>query len=133
VILVDTNVFVDVWSRDPAWAEWSEAALARAAEADTLAVNPMIYAELSVGFREERHLLEVLSSAGVRRLPLPYRAAWMAARAFSAYRRRGGKRTSPLPDFFIGAHAQAEGHQLLTRDPTRIRTYFPDVTLVSPE
>jgi len=133
VILVDTNVFVDVWSRDPAWADWSEAALVAAAEAGPLGVNPIIYAELCLGFEEESQLAEALAQAGVRRLPLPYRAAWPAAHAFAAYRRRGGRRSTPLPDFFIGAHALVEGLTLLTRDPRRYRTYFPAVRITSPE
>jgi predicted nucleic acid-binding protein len=132
LILVDTNVFVDVWTADPKWGEWSAGALARAAETDTLAVNPVIYAELSIGFETESELEQVLSGAGVRRQPLPFRAGWLAARAFAVYRRRGGQRTAPLPDFFIGAHAEAEGHVLLTRDAARIRTYFPDVRLLAP-
>ena len=133
MILVDTNVIVDIWTADPEWGLWSAAALARAAAADVLAVNPIIFAELSIGFATENQLDEALSSAGLRRLPLPYRAAWIAARAFSVYRKRGGRRTAPLPDFFIGAHAQAEGLRLLTRDATRIRTYFPKVDLIAPD
>jgi hypothetical protein len=132
VILVDTNVFVDIWTSDPKWGEWSARALAAAAASDTLAVNPVIYAELSIGFTTEAALDEALADAGIRRLPLPYRAAWLAARAFAAYRKRGGARVRPLPDFFIGAHAEAEGHRLLTRDAARVRTYFPKVRLIAP-
>lgn len=132
MILVDTNVFVDLWTGDPEWGEWSAEALARAAEQAPLAVNPIIYAELCLGFATEPELAVALAGAGIRRLPLPYAAAWPAARAFLAYRKRGGQRTAPLPDFFIGAHAEAEGLTLLTRDAARYRTYFPDVSLIAP-
>jgi len=132
VILVDTNVFVDLWTRDPIWADWSEEALARAAEAGPLGVNPIIYAELCLGFEEESQLEETLAEVGVRRLALPYHAAWPAARAFAAYRKRGGRRSAPLPDFFIGAHALVEGLTLLTRDARRYRSYFPDLRLIAP-
>lgn len=132
MILVDTNVFVDVWSRDPRWAAWSEAALADAADAGPLGVNPIIYAELCLGFEQESQLEQTLAAAGIRRLALPYQAAWPAAQAFAAYRKRGGGRRAPLPDFFIGAHALVDGLALLTRDPRRYRTYFPGVTLIAP-
>jgi len=132
LILVDTNVFVDIWSRDARWAPWSEAALADAADAGPLGVNPVIYAELSLGFERESQLEDALAGAGVRRLALPYRAAWPAAQAFAAYRKRGGGRRTPLPDFFIGAHALVEGLSILTRDPRRYRTYFPEVALIAP-
>ena len=133
VILVDTNVIVDIWTADPRWGRWSAEALARVAAADVLAVNPIIFAELSVGFATESQLDDALSGAGLRRLPLPYGAAWLAARAFSVYRKRGGRRTAPLPDFFIGAHAEAESLRLLTRDAARIRTYFPKVDVIAPD
>jgi predicted nucleic acid-binding protein len=132
VILVDTNIIVDIWTADARWSEWSAAALASAARSDALAINPIIFAELSIGFTTQEQLEQALADAGIRRLPLPYRAAWLAARAFTTYRRRGGRRTAPLPDFFIGGHAEAEGLRLVTRDPTRIRTYFPDVDLIAP-
>lgn len=133
MILVDTNIFVDLWTRDPAWADWSEEALASAAEAGPLGINPIIYAELCLGFDRESQLEETLAEAGVRRLALPYHAAWPAARAFAAYRKRGGRRSAPLPDFFIGAHALVEGLTLLTRDPRRYRSYFPGLRLIAPK
>ncbi len=132
MILVDTNIFVDLWTRDPVWADWSERELARAAEAGPLGVNPIIYAELCLGFESDAQLEETLAEAGVRRLALPYDAAWPAARAFASYRKRGGRRSAPLPDFFIGAHALVEGLSLLTRDPRRYRTYFPGMRLIAP-
>lgn len=132
MILVDTNVFVDVWTADPVWGEWSEKALTRAAAVGPLGINPVIYAELCLGFRREHELAETLAGAGIRRLALPYDAAWPAARAFAAYRKRGGKRSAPLPDFFIGAHALVERLPLLTRDASRYRSYFPALRLIAP-
>jgi predicted nucleic acid-binding protein len=133
LILVDTNVFVDLWTADPKWGAWSAEALASAADAGPLAINPIIYAELCLGFATEAELERVVGDTGIRCLELPYRAAWRAAQAFRAYRRRGGARSAPLPDFYIGAHALVDGIPLLTRDPARYRTYFPEVTLIEPE
>lgn len=132
VTLVDTNVFVDVWSNDPRWGSWSARALERTAARGPLAINPIIYNELCLGFERETELDSVLTSAGVRRLPLPYDAGWPAAQAFAAYRQRGGGRRTPLPDFYIGAHAVVEGLTLLTRDAARYRTYFPRLKLIAP-
>ena len=132
VTLVDTNVFVDVWSNDPRWGSWSASALERTAARGPLAINPIIYTELCLGFERETELASVLTSAGVQRLPLPYDAAWPAAQAFAAYCRRGGGRRSPLPDFYIGAHAVVEGLTLLTRDAARYLTYFPRLKLIAP-
>jgi predicted nucleic acid-binding protein len=132
VTLVDTNVFVDVWSNDPRWGSWSASALERTAARGPLAINPIIYTELCLGFERETELDSVLTSAGVRRLPLPYEAGWSAAQAFAAYRQRGGGRRPPLPDFYIGAHAAVEGLTLLTRDAARYRTYFPRLKLIAP-
>lgn len=133
MILVDTNVFVDIWTDDPRWSGWSTSAIADAASETRLAVNPIIYAELCLGFDDESQLDETLRSADVRCLSLPCRAAWPAARAFAEYRERGGSRRTPLPDFFIGAHAEAESFRLLTRDAARYRTYFPQVQVIAPQ
>ena len=133
MILVDTNVFVDVWTADPQWSSWSENALSRAAERGPIAVNPIIFAELCMGFTRESDLDRTLAEAGIRRLPLPFTAAWPASQAFASYRKRGGRRTAPLPDFFIGAHALVEGLTLLTRDARRYRTYFAGIKVIAPE
>lgn len=130
--LVDSNVLLDVVTEDPSWFEWSSSALARCAEEGPLAVNPLIYAEVSIGFERIEELDEVLDSAGFLRLALPWEAAFLAGKCFLRYRRRGGARSSTLPDFYIGAHALVEGHTLLTRDSARYWTYFPRLTLVSP-
>ncbi len=107
--------------------------LARCAESGMLIINPIIYAEVSVGFERIEELDEVLPADSFRREPLPWEAAFLAGKCFLAYRRQGGTRRSPLPDFFIGAHAAIEGLPLLTRDPRRYRTYFPQLTILAPD
>lgn len=133
MVLVDTNVLLDIATRDAQWFEWSSARLAVVVNSRQAAINPIIYAELAPCYRDERDLdLNLLPPTTFKRLALPYAAAFPAARAFNAYRAAGGTRTSPLPDFFIGAHAEAEGHTILTRDPVRYRIYFPKVQLLAP-
>ena len=133
MVLIDTNVLLDIATRDPQWFAWSSKRLAPVVNARQAAINPIVYAEVAPCYRNERVLdLNLLPPTDFKRLALPYSAAFPAARAFAAYRKAGGKRTSPLPDFFIGAHAEAEGHTLLTRDPLRYRTYFPKVKLIAP-
>lgn len=134
MVLVDTNVLLDIATRDAVWYEWSCAKLAPLINARQAAINPVVYAELAPLFRTARELdLNLVPPSDFRRLPLPYSACFPAARAFQAYRKAGGQRTAPLPDFFIGAHAEAENLVLLTRDPSRYRTYFPKVKLLAPE
>jgi hypothetical protein len=133
VTLVDSNVFLDVWSNDPEWFGWSCAALAAAANRGVVTVNPVIIAELCRDLESEEELLTKLRASGVRRVPLPVSVAWPAAQALIAYRRRGGPHTSPFADFFIGAHALVENWPLLTRDPKRYRTYFPKLKLIAPK
>jgi predicted nucleic acid-binding protein len=133
MILVDSNVIVDVLTEDPTWCVWSEAALQKAADHHELAINPIIYAEISSGFATMAELDLRPGIDALRRLPLPYEAGFIAGRAFVAYRRRGGVRTSPLPDFYIGAHAAVSGLKILTRDVRRYRGYFPRVPLISPD
>ena len=107
--------------------------LASLAESGTLVINPIIYAEVSVGFERIEELEDVLPADSFRRDPLPWEAAFLAGKCFLRYRRRGGMRRSPLPDFYIGAHAAVAGLPLLTRDPRRYRTYFPQLRLLAPE
>ncbi|MFA6958416.1 MAG: type II toxin-antitoxin system VapC family toxin [Thermoanaerobaculia bacterium] len=132
ITLVDSNVILDVATDDREWAEWSAEALAHAADESTLAINSLIFAEISAGFATIEELEELVPAAAFRRLDLPYEAAFLAAKAFVAYRRRGGQRSAPLADFYIGAHAAVAGLRLLTRDARRYRTYFPGVRLISP-
>ena len=133
MILVDSNVIIDVLTGDPSWGAWSEAALAEAADRDEVAINPIIFAEIASGFGTMAELDLHLGPDAFRRLPLPYEAGFVAGRAFVEYRRRGGLRTSPLQDFYIGAHAAVSGLSLLTRDARRYAGYFPKVRLICPE
>jgi predicted nucleic acid-binding protein len=130
--LVDSNVLLDIATEDPQWYGWSEQALVDAADSDRLAINPIIYAEVSVGFPTIEELDDSLSTDIFVRLPLPYEAGFLAGKAFVNYRRRGGARATPLPGFYIGAHAAIEGYRLLTRDAARYRTYFPTVEVIAP-
>jgi predicted nucleic acid-binding protein len=131
-VLVDSSVLLDVITHDTRWAAWSEEKLAWHAERDLLAINPIIYAEVSVHFASIEELDDALSPTEFLRLPLPYEAGFLAAKCFLQYRRRGGRRSAPLPDFYIGAHAATESLTLLTRDVSRYRTYFPTVQLIVP-
>ena len=130
--LVDSSVLLDVSTQDPVWFDWSSAALANAVRSGPVLVNPIVYAEVSVGYHRIEDLDDALPADIFRREPLPYIAGFLAGRAYRDYRRRGGTRTSPLPDFFIGAHAAVSALTLLTRDAGRYRTYFPTVPLVTP-
>jgi predicted nucleic acid-binding protein len=114
------------------WREWSQRELALAADHGEIAINQIVYGEVAVGFRARERLNRALEGVGIVRLTLPWAACWGAAQAFLEYRRRGGMRATPLPDFFIGAHAAASGSPLLTRDPSRVSTYFPEVELIAP-
>jgi predicted nucleic acid-binding protein len=131
--LVDSNVLIDVITGDRRWEEWSAETLVAVASEGTTAINPVIYAEVSIGFRRVESCDSALDPLHLRREPIPWPAAFLAGKAFSEYRRRGGGRRSPLPDFFIGAHAAVLGMRLLTRDPERYRTYFPRVALICPD
>jgi len=131
-VLVDSNVILDVALEDPVWGEWSSKALAHAANESILVINPLIYAEVSAGYDSVEILDAVLPLSTFRRDPLPYEAGFLAGKAFLAYRRRGGTRSTPLPDFFIGAHAAVAGFRLLTRDARRFRTYFPTLDILAP-
>lgn len=131
-VLVDSNVLLDVLTEDPEWFEWSSVQLAECADSHVLSINPIIYAEVSVGFGTIEELEEVLAPELFARLPLPWEAAFLAGKCFLEYRQRRGARRSPLPDFYIGAHAAVAGLTLLTRDATRYRTYFPTLQLISP-
>jgi predicted nucleic acid-binding protein len=130
--LVDSNVLLDVLTEDPAWSAWSSAALAKEAEISALVINPIIYAEVSAGFPRIEDANAALPEASFRRDPLPWEAGFLAGRCFVLYRRQGGQKRSPLPDFYIGAHAAVAGMTLLTRDAARYRTYFPSLKLIAP-
>ena len=130
--LVDSNVLLDILTEDPRWCAWSAEALAEHADREVLAINPIIYAEVSIGFVRIEELEDALPASTFHRLALPWEAAFLAGKCFRTYRRRGGVRSSPLPDFYIGAHAIVSGMTLLTRDAARYRTYFPKLQLIAP-
>jgi predicted nucleic acid-binding protein len=131
-ILVDSNVILDVLTDDPHWFEWSAQMLTDYTNQGDLVINPIIYAEISMGFNQSEEVEAALPEAFFRRDLLPYAAAFLAGKSFLEYRRRGGERRSPLPDFYIGAHAAVINIPLLTRDVNRYRTYFPSVQLIAP-
>ena len=131
MILVDTNVLLDIYKADPIWMPWSLKHLHHA-QAGQLVINIVVYAELAGHPAEPARLDEFLDTLGIQMLDLSRLVARLAGLAFRDYRHRGGTKTGVLPDFFIGAHAQAEGHQLLTRDAGRYKTYFPKIKLICP-
>lgn len=131
-VLVDSNVLLDVLEEDANWFEWSSTQLQKAADCRTLIINPVIYAEVSVGFERIEELEEALPIGFFQRKPIPFEAAFLAGKCFIRYRKLGGTKHSPLPDFFIGAHAAVSGLTLLTRDSARYRTYFPSLKLITP-
>lgn len=130
--LIDTNVLFDVLLEDEEWIDWSAARVADAAQHGRVVVNPIIYAEVSSAYDDIEALERALPPQYYIREPLPWEAVFLAGRAYVAYRHRGGLRRSPLPDFYIGAHAAVAGHTLLTRDPGRYRSYFPKLRIVAP-
>jgi predicted nucleic acid-binding protein len=132
MLLVDTNVLVDVLQDDPEWADWSIGQLRAQAMLHELVVNPVIYAELSLSFSTIEALDAVVTRMELTLQEIPKPALFLAAKAFAQYRRRGGSKVQVLPDFFIGAHAAVQGWPLLTRDARRFRTYFPSLEVVAP-
>jgi len=132
-ILIDSNVLLDIMTEDPLWFAWSAAAVESAANRNRLVINAIIYAEVSTRYSRIEDLETALPKAMIEREPLPYEAAFLAGKCFLAYRRRGGTKRSPLPDFFIGAHAATAGYRLITRDAARYRTYFPKLPLICPD
>jgi predicted nucleic acid-binding protein len=132
VILVDTNVLLDLVTDDPDWLEWSLARLEEAALAGPVLINDVVYAEISIRYERIEDLDTMLADAMIEIAPTSRPALFLAGKAFQHYRAAGGVRTGVLPDFFIGAHAAVEGWPLLTRDARRYRTYFPKLTLIAP-
>ena len=131
-VMVDSNVLLDVLTEDKDWFVWSSGVLETQAESHILVINPIVYAEVSIGFDRIEDLDAALPEDMVQRRPIPPEAAFLAGKCFVRYRRRGGPKRSPLPDFFIGAHAAVENMPLITRDPRRYKTYFPQLVLTSP-
>lgn len=133
MLLVDANVVLDVLTNDPKWGAWSQSQLEAAALTQAVAINNVIYAELSLAFERIEALDAMVASTGLRHEPIPREALFLAARAFLSYRRKGGAKSGVLPDFFIGAHAAVLDIPLLTRDTGRYKTYFPTLKLIAPE
>ncbi len=131
-VLVDSNVLLDVATDDPVWSDWSGSTLAECAEHAQLIINPIVYAEVSIRYSTIEALEAALPADLYRREPLPWEAGFLAGKCFVQYRRRRGARNSPLPDFYIGAHAAVGALALLTRDPARYRTYFPGLEILAP-
>ena len=132
MILVDTNILVDVVTDDPFWADWSQQQLTLAAARDELAINDIVYAELSVRYTTIEELDAMIREASLVSAAIPRPALFLAAKAFQRYRSAGGVKTGVLPDFFIGAHAVISDSLLITRDAARYRTYFPRIALIAP-
>ena len=130
--LVDSCVILDVATGDPRWADWSAGRIAEALDAGRVVINPLIYAEVSVGYSSVEELDDLLPAGDYQREPLPYRAGFAAGKAYLRYRRSGGGKRSPMPGFYIGAHAAVAGYRLLTRDASRYQTYFPKLELIVP-
>lgn len=132
-LLIDSNVLIDVATSDRRWAAASQATLAREGRSRELVINPVVFAEVSISFDRIELVDDLLPKTVFRREEIPWEAAFLAGKAFVAYRRRGGMRSSPLPDFFIGAHAAIRGYDLLTRDARGFRQYFPTLKIIAPE
>jgi predicted nucleic acid-binding protein len=130
--LVDSNVLLDVFTEDSEWLDWSAAMLGDVSNDGPVLINPLVYAEVAAHFDRIEELDEALPQSFCRRVPMPWEAAFLAGRCFVEYRRRGGVKRSPMPDFYIGAHAAVAGLTLLTRDPKRYRAYFPALRMIAP-
>ena len=131
-VLIDSNVLLDLMTEDPDWHAWSAAALASVADTSRVLINAIVYGEVSVRYSRIEDLEDALPKGLIEREAIPYEATFLAGKAFRAYRRRGGEKRSPLPDFLIGAHAAIAGYRLLTRDAARYRTYFPGLEIIAP-
>jgi len=131
-MLFDSNVLLDIATADKTWLAWSQGQLKAASAVGPILINPLIYAEIAPAFASQSNLDQWLDPTLFQRIALPFEAGWLAAEAFIKYRRSHGTRTSSLPDFYIGAHAEFSGLTLVTRDANRYQTYFPNVTLIIP-
>jgi predicted nucleic acid-binding protein len=131
-VLVDSNIILDVFTDDPNWADWSESMLEEYSNVSTLYINSIVYSEISIGFNRIEDLESAIIGAGFQMLDFPKEALFLAGKAFLKYKKKRGARSSPLPDFFIGAQAAVLNIALITRDVSRYRSYFPIVNLISP-
>lgn len=131
-ILVDSCVLLDLFTNDPDWADWSEKILGQYGQTNTLYINSIIYTEVSIGFNRIEEVEVALDQTGIRVLEIPREALFLAGKVYRNYRKRKGAKYSTLPDFFIGAHALVSSFDLMTRDISRFKTYFPNLNLISP-
>ena len=131
-VLVDSNVILDIFLDDPKWGDWSEACLAKYSRHSTLFINAIIYSEISIGFKRIEDLELAVARAGLKLLEIPKEALFLAGKAFLTYRKRKGSKSTPLPDFYIGAQAAVLNLELITRDVSRYRSYFPTIHLITP-
>jgi len=131
-VLVDSNVILDVFLDDPNWGDWSETRLVKYSRHSTLCINAIIYSEISIGFDRIEDLEPAVARSGFQMLEIPKEALFLAGKAFLKYRKRKGSKSTPLPDFYIGAQAAVLNMELITRDVSRYRSYFPTVQLITP-
>jgi predicted nucleic acid-binding protein len=131
-ILLDSCILLDLFTNDPKWADWSESILDKYSQTNTLYINTIIYTEISIGFKKIEELEEAISQLNIKVLEIPREALFLAGKAFLKYRSNKGTKNSPLPDFFIGAHANVSMFSLVTRDVAKYKTYFPQINLVCP-
>ncbi len=132
-ILIDSCILLDLFTNDPKWGDWSESILDEYSQTNTLYINSIVYTEISIGFREIEELEKVIAQLGFKVLEIPREALFLTGKAFLKYRRNKGTKNSPLPDFFIGAHASVSKFSLITRDVAKYKAYFPQIKLVSPD
>ena len=130
--MIDSNVILDVVSRNQEWFEWSSNTIQTLSQNDIFVINSIIYSEVSIGYADIKEVEDLFMPSYFVREPLPWEACFLAGKCFLNYRKKGGTKTSPLPDFFIGSHALVRGYVLLTRDSARYRTYFPKLQLIAP-
>jgi len=132
-VLVDSCVLLDLFTDDPNWVDWSEKVLEQYSQTNTLYINSVVYTEVSIGFKNIEEVETAISELGVKVLEMPREALFLTGKAFLQYRKNQGSKTSPLPDFFIGAHAAVSKFDLITRDARKYKTYFPQVKLIYPD
>ena len=131
-ILVDSCVLLDLFTDDPSWVDWSERTLEKYSQTNTLYINSIVYTEISIGFNKIEEVENVIEELGIKVLEMPREALFLTGKAFLKYRKNKGHKTSPLPDFFIGAHASVSNLALITRDLAKYKTYFPQLRLIHP-
>lgn len=132
-VLVDSNILIDIFTDNPVWADWSLSRLSLLSDTSNLYINPVIYAEVSIGFNKIESFNEVFKTLPLKYEEIPREALFLAGKVFVNYRRNEGKKITTLPDFFIGAHASVMGWSIITRDPKRMSYYFPKLKIISPE